>query len=81
MRTDLPPLAEPPEALTLLLADVGEEVSVHHGIQEPLPVLSSDVADEPGVALSVEADLRGEAHLHQEIGYAEEALSGHPWML
>ena len=67
--THLPALAEPAEALALLVAHVGEEVAVDHGVQEPVPVFLRHIRHEPCKSLSVEAHLRRQTTLNQEIGY------------
>ena len=44
-------------------------MTVHHRVQEPVPILPGHIGDEPGVLLSVEFDFPGQPTLNQEIGY------------
>ena len=66
--THLPSLTKPSQTLTFGFAGLGEQVSIDHRVQEPCPVLLSDVRDEPWVTLSMEANLGGETGLDEEIG-------------
>lgn len=67
-RVYLPSSTEPPKRLDFYVASVGEELPIHHGVHEPLPVLFGHVRDEPWVPFTMEADLLRETALQKEIG-------------
>ena len=51
--TYLPPLAQPSETLKLDLTRMREELTIHHTVQEPVPVFICDVRNEPREAFAV----------------------------
>ncbi len=50
------------------IASGREEGAVEHRVEEPVPVFTCDVRDEPGEALAVEVDLVGDARLDEPVG-------------
>ncbi len=66
--THLPTHAKTAKTVLLLLSGLREEVSVHHGVHQPRPVLLRHVGDEPGIPLAMEPDFLSEPALDQEVG-------------
>ena len=64
----LPSKTHLPEGFPLSFGAALEELTVNHGVQEPLPVFLRDVGDEPSKALAMEADLVGQTGLDQVVG-------------
>ena len=64
----LPPIAESPKRLALSFRCFWEEVAVHHGVEQPLPVLLGDIGNKPRIALPVEADLCRKSTLNEKVG-------------
>lgn len=65
--TYLPALTQSPERLTLRITRLGEKLAVHHGVEQPVPVLLRHIGDEPRVPLAVEANLGCQTGLNKEI--------------
>jgi hypothetical protein len=67
--TDFPSQAHAFERLNFSRTRIREQMAVDHGIEEPFPILSSNIRDKPGKTLAVEANLRGKSSLNEEVGY------------
>ena len=73
--TYLPAHAKTTKTVLLLLSSLREEVSVHHRVQEPLPVLLGHIRNEPGVPLAMEANFLCKPTLDQEVGCINREVS------
>ena len=63
----LPSLTKSSERVDLLLGSLGEQVTIGHRVQDPVPVLLGDIGNEPGDLLSVEDDLRAGTRLDEPV--------------
>lgn len=67
LATHLPALTQATQTFFLFLRGFREKVTVHHRVEQPLPVLLGYIRDEPRVTLAMEANFLGKAALDQKV--------------
>lgn len=68
LSTHLPSHPQFLQRLLLLVTHFVKDLSINHRIQQPVPILSRDVRNEPGIPLAVEPDLFSQSALDEEVG-------------